>query len=508
MSDGILNVDYSELVENFQNFDGYRDELVKLEQKREENGLWDYALRENTIYTYNSYLSYYPNGKYTKEAKQNLNVLIQLEREEETKAWNKALNQNTKSSYEKYLMNYYNGLHNNEAKRKVDEFIRLEIAKKRIRLEKIEREEKLALDKEKEAWEKAKQINTKNRYNLYLKYHYNGLHSNEAKRKIDEFMQLEKKLEEQRLRDIKITEDRIRLEKIKQEKELTLDREKELIIERQLNDFIQWADIESISEEKIPRNIYKLKKLTYLDISNNHLTTLPESIGYLINLTHLDIYNNQLDILPESIGKLINLKELYLTGNNLRWLPNSFSNLINLKTLILSGGYAQLSAKNYIVGTNDFSVFPEPIRGMKNLEILSFSGTKITFISEWIKELKKLKTLFIGSHPKLNTLPEAIYKLDNLENLSISDNNLTALSTSIGNLKKLKHLDIKHNKISILPNSLSKLENLESITMQNNNIKKLPNDLDVYYIYAPQNNFSLFDIIKYKYKYGMTDFVI
>jgi len=186
MSDGILNVDYSELVENFQNFDGYRDELVKLEQKREENGLWDYALRENTIYTYNSYLSYYPNGKYTEEAKQNLDVLIRLEREETKKeqerlakieeerqleiikdkeAWKLVCKKNTKEDYENYLKYYPNGYYFYEAESKVFNINLLE---------------------EDSLWDKVSHQDNEVSYTEYLNKYPNGMYFKEAKKYLKE----------------------------------------------------------------------------------------------------------------------------------------------------------------------------------------------------------------------------------------------------------------------------------------------------------------------------------
>ena len=60
-----------------------------------------------------------------------------------------------------------------------------------------------------------------------------------------------------------------------------------------------------------------------------------------------------------------------------------------------------------------------------------------------------------------------------------------------------------------LPKSLSQLEELESLIITNNFIKKLPKEtLWADYIYAPKNNFSLVDILKYKIIYGVHGFVV
>ncbi len=69
-------------------------------------------------------------------------------------------------------------------------------------------------------------------------------------------------------------------------------------------ELMNWADENNIPEEKLPRDIKKLKNLTELDISSNNLTKLPESIGNLTNLTDLNIGSNKLTKLPNWIGNL------------------------------------------------------------------------------------------------------------------------------------------------------------------------------------------------------------
>lgn len=158
MSKNILNIDYREILDVVDSYEEYLSSMsITLDAQ-----LWKKTLSVDNKRAYQEYLNKYPKGHYYDKAQSKINAFNAVEeREKETKAWNKALNKNTKASYEKYLMNYYNGLHNNEATRKVDEFIRvekekeleeqrvrdIELTKEQVRLEKIEQEKKLALDK-------------------------------------------------------------------------------------------------------------------------------------------------------------------------------------------------------------------------------------------------------------------------------------------------------------------------------------------------------------------------
>jgi internalin A len=77
-----------------------------------------------------------------------------------------------------------------------------------------------------------------------------------------------------------------------------------------MNELIEWADINNISEDQMPRDKERLLALTKLDLINNQLTTFPDSLGQLTALTELDLSDNPLTDLPESIKQLTKLEVL------------------------------------------------------------------------------------------------------------------------------------------------------------------------------------------------------
>ncbi|XP_056161691.1 putative disease resistance protein RGA4 [Syzygium oleosum] len=98
------------------------------------------------------------------------------------------------------------------------------------------------------------------------------------------------------------------------------DREMESMSEADLRQLIQSfkrlrvLDLHTTYVEKVPRSIYKLKYLTYLDLSGNvNLKRLPNSITRLQNLQTLNLNSCfSLEELPRGIRKLVSLRNLYI----------------------------------------------------------------------------------------------------------------------------------------------------------------------------------------------------
>lgn len=150
---------------------------------------------------------------------------------------------------------------------------------------------------------------------------------------------------------------------INKQKEISLKVEKS-INENKKNQIPElYLDGQEIFE--LPRNLWELKHLQLLDISNNNLVALPPEIEKLENLQILDISHNQLITLPFEIT---NLKKLKDNNGNLDWKS---------KGLHLKG--------------NNFNI-PQEIYQKKPSEIIHF----LMDLKKEDQPLNEAKLVFIG----------------------------------------------------------------------------------------------------------------
>jgi hypothetical protein len=198
----------------------------------------------------------------------------------------------------------------------------------------------------------------------------------------------------------------------------------------------------------IPENIKTLKKIKMIELSKiNILGKCLQNISNLNTLQRLCICNTNLyDSIPESLGNLIMLKQLQLFNNNLSGkIPQSLENLTNLELLSL-GEYS---------GGNNFYPGEFPV---------------------CIKNMKKLKHLFLAKCNIIGEIPEWLWENNNIQLFDIQDNKLTGcISDSISNLTKLTYFNCKKNQLNgRLPiESFKKLNILNRISLIENNFENI-----------------------------------
>jgi len=101
----------------------------------------------------------------------------------------------------------------------------------------------------------------------------------------------------------------------------------------------------------------RLKRLRYLNITENAFENLPECVCGMQGLIELRASNNPLATLPDSVQQLTALRELHLRNTKVEYLPDAIAGLLQLRqidlrwvdTLEPSVWFADLEARGCVV---------------------------------------------------------------------------------------------------------------------------------------------------------------
>ncbi|XP_066510360.1 leucine-rich repeat-containing G-protein coupled receptor 4-like [Hoplias malabaricus] len=206
--------------------------------------------------------------------------------------------------------------------------------------------------------------------------------------------------------------------------------------------------------QEIGKNCFTgLENLETLDLNFNNLNHFPEAIQTLPKLKELGFHSNNIDSIPEgAFHKNPLLRTIHLYDNPLSFVGRSaFQNLSDLHSLMLRG--ASLVQD-----------FPSLI-GTGNLESLTFTGTKISAISEDLcEDLSVLRTLDL-SYNEIEELP-SFQGCVRLQDITLQHNQIQQIDRdTFQGLTNLRVLDLSRNQIKFIHRdaflSLSALTNLD-----------------------------------------------
>lgn len=220
---------------------------------------------------------------------------------------------------------------------------------------------------------------------------------------------------------------------------------------------------------ELPDSINGSKDLRNLHLEKcSSLESLPETIGDLSKLEVLRLRGcTKLKHLPEALGSLTNLWSLYLTDcTNLVSIPESIGNCRNLSNLSLGRCY-------------NLEAIPESTGKLCNLRTFeSPSCDKISHFPELMKDLFVLKTLKVGCG-SLTTLPSFISHLTGLQELSLCLSRFVTLPSAICALTRLQDLKlIGCDVLESLPENMGAFQELRILSLVGCvSLKRLPDSV-------------------------------
>ena len=241
-------------------------------------------------------------------------------------------------------------------------------------------------------------------------------------------------------------------------------------------------DVSFCELKEFPSPILELKRLEYLDISNNFIRSIPQDITRL-QLKKFHLGKNPLDEFPKFLCQFSALEKTDLSSCFLERIPPIIFGLKNLTEINLRDNcitnlpeqVCQLNLKKLNVADNPLKELPESFQNFVNMEDLDISFTNLEEIPSQILYLNNIKCLAVKNNA-LENLPENWEKCMNIQSLDLSENHFRTLPSSISQLQILENLNLKSCCLSEFPSALLHLATLETLNLEENLITELPSN--------------------------------
>ncbi|XP_012267039.2 chaoptin-like [Athalia rosae] len=213
----------------------------------------------------------------------------------------------------------------------------------------------------------------------------------------------------------------------------------------------------------LPNCFKNFKSLVWLNLDNNNIQVIDEA-SLPPHIQTLSINNNLIKEFPASIGALEDLTWLYLKGNDMKSLvlphiSSSKLELIDVSDNCISG--VKRSDNNHTLQVRDFNL----------------ANNKLSSLPDRMFKNILIRRLYLSSND-IHTIHGNAFKglEDSLEYLNLENNNLMSVPEAIQTMNRLTYLYLANNKISNVSEDsfLRSSETLRALSIATNNFKYVP----------------------------------
>ena len=140
-------------------------------------------------------------------------------------------------------------------------------------------------------------------------------------------------------------------------------------------------------------------------------------------------------------GRLKKLTFFDITDNHVADLPVTFSSCLTLTTVVLDG--------------NHFTAIPECLTYLRNLEVHLFDAFKIFYCIRHSKSVVVVGQVLSMNDNRLDEIPPDLCYLQSLTYLSLARNRIEFLNATVCKIHSIQVLDLRGNHMTNLPPEVS-----------------------------------------------------
>eukprot|EP00041_Stephanoeca_diplocostata_P033534 m.1110605 g.1110605 ORF g.1110605 m.1110605 type:complete len:1517 (-) comp24358_c0_seq2:265-4815(-) len=240
---------------------------------------------------------------------------------------------------------------------------------------------------------------------------------------------------------------------------------------------LRWLKIDRTGLDVVPAVLTRLTKLEHLSMEGNRLFHVPPSVGLLTSLRVFRAPNNKLteDDIPKGLFRLKDITTIDLRKNELSTIPDGMDGAEGLIVLHLG---------NNKLATTVQSPLPSGVFvNCTELRYLNLENNELQSLPPTIGQLKKLQSLLLAGNPLGSCSLRAVVGLHScLSTLDLSgtgrggtDDDAAGFPDDFGNvMAQLTDLNLSNNRLKRVPKGVCCAPSLQRLNLSDNALTQLP----------------------------------